>query len=204
MWGVLINLIREVTRKKFVPHRTGWFGAASRLFPTSLKFWRALCATLHKRGSEIRSRVDNGTENTPIAAHLSEAINEHAALITLSAAWLLQDGNFTTDWWCSKAPDWEATLGQGVDPALSSSPHKLGGRNTRDTPAPLKQGRRFTDDSASQPRDRTVLMLQEKKKVRRCCLDLEVCKHHLKHHSFMYAAAPRASIAAPAEGSCYK
>lgn len=58
-----------------------------------------------------------------MAARLSEAMNEHAALITLWAMRLLQDGNFNTDWRCSEAPDWRATLGQGVDPALSPSPH---------------------------------------------------------------------------------
>lgn len=165
MWGVLINPIQEV-----MPGRTAWFGgkAVSQLFQLILVY--SVCCSAQTWFWNSFKACYNGTEKTPIAARLSEAINEHVALITLSAARLLQNGNFTTDWWCSEAPDWKPTLGQGVDPALSSSPHKLGGRNTRDIPAPLKQGQCFTDDSDSQPRDRTLLMLQEKKKVRKCFL----------------------------------
>lgn len=54
MWGVLINPIQEV-----MPGLTAWFGgkAVSQLFPASLKFWCTLCAAVHKRGSEIHSRL---------------------------------------------------------------------------------------------------------------------------------------------------
>lgn len=47
MWGVGINLIREVRLMKYVPDLTGRFGgkAVSRLFRASLKFWCTLCAT---------------------------------------------------------------------------------------------------------------------------------------------------------------
>lgn len=84
-------------------------------------------ATLHKRGLEIPSAVVTTTPTTK--ARPSEAINERVASTALSAARLLEDGNFTTG--CSEAPDWKPSLGRGVDPAPSSSPHKLGGRRPR-------------------------------------------------------------------------
>lgn len=61
-----------------------------------------------------------------------------------------------------------ARLGRGVDPALSSSPHKLGGRRPGDTAAPLKHGQRFTDDGEPQARSRFDVAGEEESE-RSCC-----------------------------------